>query len=346
MGPLLVLLVLVLLLGGASCLALASGLVPSYLLGLIKTHWRIWSVLAFILNFVVVRIPGRLDGSPRDVLEMPNLLVPAGYAFAIWGIIYLGEIAGMVWIWLPESRSGGWIGARQYADWHELFSSSAPAWCAANVAQCLWCISFRPWALDHLWLSACMLGTIAACLFACQRSTAQALKADNLAMTRALLLWPRSLHLGWTTAASLVNMNSYVGQARFGADLALCAVVLSILLAACIGFAYTAFGLPSATAAIAWAVRAAALGRPVGPDSDELGSTALRGLSHSENVVAGVLLTITVASVVMHHAAFYLSHQSKAIGPSVQQQEMSNKISSYVENPESGHGLHAGIVGG
>ena len=80
------------------------------------------------------------------------------------------------------------------------------AWLAANGAQSLWCAAFRPWALDRLWLSAGCLGATASFLALAQR------RALALARGRRLLvLVPRSLHLGWVTAAALVNVNAWIG---------------------------------------------------------------------------------------------------------------------------------------
>ena len=57
--------------------------------------WKSASVLALLLNIAAVGIGGRFDGDPA-VLQAPpwpTLLNPAGWAFAIWGAIYSGEIA-------------------------------------------------------------------------------------------------------------------------------------------------------------------------------------------------------------------------------------------------------------
>jgi len=280
---------------------------------MIRPHWRVLTVLAFVLNVVVLVIPGRLDGNADvDVLQMPNLVAPASWAFTIWAVIYMGELAGMVWIFLVQSNDCQDAIARKVPCWgdaiarlrskecQDALARSVPSWCAANIAQCLWCIAFRPWFIDHLWVSACMLGSIAACLFACQRAMLEGFTAKGIpaTITRMAVVWPRSLHLGWTTAASIVNINSFIGQASFGEEVALCSLVLSITLAAVIGLGYTWSGLPTATVAIAWALQAVADGTPVGPDADSLGGPVLRGMSYSESAIAILLLTVAFSSAV------------------------------------------------
>ena len=62
------------------------------------------------------------------------------------GVIYLGELAGIVTILSGHGDSG--LLERSV-------SASNDAWLAANIAQALWCAAFRPWAVDLLWLPTC-----------------------------------------------------------------------------------------------------------------------------------------------------------------------------------------------
>lgn len=147
-------------------------------------------------------------GGPRVTCVLLHLLrdrlfAPAGYAFAIWGVIYIGEVCGAV------------LAFRRKA-------SVDVAWCAANMSQCLWCLAFRPWALDKLWLSTGLLGTTALCLWrsqsdrACGGSSASGDSSGSLAYW--MVMFPRSLHLGWVTAATLVNVNAFVGYSSWGGE--------------------------------------------------------------------------------------------------------------------------------
>ena len=101
-----------------ACLTAATAVtiaaVPK-LISLCSTHWRAVSAVAYAVNVVAVSIPGRIDGEmqeharrrkaqsanasasspaiPEDS-EFRSLFTPAGWAFAIWGVIYLGEAFG------------------------------------------------------------------------------------------------------------------------------------------------------------------------------------------------------------------------------------------------------------
>ena len=241
--------------------------------------WKSASVLALLLNIAAVGVGGRFDGDPA-VLQAPpwpTLLNPAGWAFAIWGAIYSGEIAAALYMALSDQLPPQSAGV-------------AAAWVAANGAQSLWCAAFRPWALDRLWLSAGCLGATASFLALAQH------RALALAARPPLLvLVPRSLHLGWVTAAALVNVNAWIGYSQLGPAAALAAAVLSLVGATLLGAAYTAaLRLPAATLAVGWALLALASGAPLGADADALGPQVLKGIAISERACGLLLVAIAL----------------------------------------------------
>lgn len=79
--------------------------------------WQILLALAWVANNLAVRVPGRYDGQSlmakekTPTAETANLFAPAGWAFAIWAPIFLGE-----WLMMlcapPQvaaaSADGGW----------------------------------------------------------------------------------------------------------------------------------------------------------------------------------------------------------------------------------------------
>eukprot|EP00930_Biecheleria_cincta_P039468 TRINITY_DN27132_c0_g2_i1.p1 TRINITY_DN27132_c0_g2~~TRINITY_DN27132_c0_g2_i1.p1 ORF type:complete len:314 (+),score=27.37 TRINITY_DN27132_c0_g2_i1:60-1001(+) len=271
---------LLILCGGATCMIAAYGLLNSVSA---KAPLRSASVLAFLLNVYFVSLPGRFDGDPDTALRMPTLLAPAPWAFAIWAVIYIGELFGLVWICVCARKCEP-----------ELIAKSTVAWCAANVAQSLWCCAFRPWAKDALWLSAILLGATAACLFPAQAGMKQVRDRG----TYWAVVFPRSLHLGWTTAATLVNLNSYVSIVC-GPIVAMTCAIGSVVLALYVGIVFCSHGLPSATGAIAWALWALGTGRPSGDNVAKLGQGAMRMLHQSE-LMASVLLCIAILGFGIH----------------------------------------------
>jgi len=244
--------------------------------------WRLASAAAFALNVAVVSIPGRFDGDAAAAESMlfpwDTLFAPAGWAFAIWGIIYIGEFAGVL-LPLFENKEGPQA--------EQVEAPHAPAWVFANVAQCLWCTSFRPWCLGLLWLPAVMLASTAACLLASQTSLH--------GTTPWVVSAPRSLHLGWVTAACLVNVNAFVGTPGAGGVFtepaqALLVAHVSVLVAVLIGCLYAlVWDLPAAALAVAWGLLAVSKGEVVGAAAVSLGANTLEGLASIELLGAGVV---------------------------------------------------------
>jgi len=98
-----------LVLGGVACLYLALVRPPPSKLTASKdprflsvaAGWRLACAVAFALNVAAVSLPGRYDGDVKVAADgsaqfgWDSLFTPAPYAFAIWGVIYLGEAAGV-----------------------------------------------------------------------------------------------------------------------------------------------------------------------------------------------------------------------------------------------------------
>lgn len=225
---------------------------------------------AFGLNCLAVSIPGRIDGmqdqemssgllrgdevtyEPPDYTNVYSpsrgrtLVAPSGWAFAIWGPIYLGETIFVLAQFVPQSS-----GLELY-----LPAISAP-FIAANLCQTLWCASFRPqyqgWAS---YVSAAMLGGTA---YSLSQVHAVACVATGPAYW---FLLPLSMHFGWTSAATLVNWSGTVAMNPENSDEAVTAMGhSSAVLATALGVGLTlsradpVYGLT-----LAWALSACADG--------------------------------------------------------------------------------------
>jgi hypothetical protein len=198
--------------------ALVSSSSPIVLKGL--------NLAAFALNVAAVSVPGRLDGQQDNAMrggEMnpntnssPNeddalingsdaasynlhrsrtLVNPSGWAFAIWGPIYLGEAAFVTSQLFASNTTLDSLNA--------ILPNVTGPFVAANVLQSLWCASFRPSYGDG-WkkhVSVAMLG-----------GTAYSLSLITTAASQSYFLYPMLAHFGWTSAATLVNLNGSVGS--------------------------------------------------------------------------------------------------------------------------------------
>lgn len=183
-------------------------------------------VVVLVVNFLSTTLPlnGRTAADISDAL--PSYFTPAGYTFAIWGLIYLALLGFVAYQALP-SRPGrplvrpvGW-----------LFAASS----IANVAW-LFAWHYGYYALSIVFMIALLLTLIAIYLRLNIGHSHPALtNADRL-----LAHLPFSLYLGWITVATIANIASvlaYWGWNGFGiagptwsAIMMLVAVVIAALL--------------------------------------------------------------------------------------------------------------------
>jgi hypothetical protein len=215
---------------------------------------RVANLVSYGINIVSVMRPGRMDGEAAEDGKLSprtgrTLVAPAGWAFAIWGPIFLGELVGVVsQFFIPES---GQIVSL-------LKKTSAP-FISAQLFQSLWCAAFRPKYKENLgFISAGLLSATAYSL-SIAHSTYTSESPNNF-LQYALFFLPVSLHFGWTTAASLVNLNGAFSMkekvtenaiARFGHA--------SVIGASILGIAVTIQrSAPVYGAVIAWALSAVA----------------------------------------------------------------------------------------
>lgn len=188
-------------------------------------NYKIVNVLAYVLNVIAVSLPGRFDGEvARELQEREKsgkgaqgvskeakmltpvegrtLVAPSGWAFAIWGPIFLGELVFVI----SQFFSG-----KDSPVSNVIKNVSAP-FVLAQVFQALWSASFRPKYKGNLmFISAGMLGGIATFMGKAQ-AIFSAASGSYSVLQYLLYFFPMALHFGWTTAATLVNINGAVAM--------------------------------------------------------------------------------------------------------------------------------------
>lgn len=223
---------------------------------------RILNLLAYTINFVSVSRPGRMDGqsvaddgalSPRNGR---TLVAPAGWAFAIWGPIFLGEaigIASQFCIWESNAANQPLI---------QLFKKTSGSFIIAQLFQSLWCAAFRPkYNGIKTLVSVGMLSMTAYSLSRVHEIfTSSAMLSSYNNLQYGLFFFPMALHFGWTTAASLVNLNGAIAMNK-DTNEKIIAIVghLSVIGATALGI-YLACerNAPVYSGVIAWALSAVA----------------------------------------------------------------------------------------
>jgi len=120
----------------------------------------------------------------------PVLITPANYAFAIWGVIWLGLAAYAVFQALPAQRTNPTL--RRIAPWFLLS-------CAANV---IWLVLFH---YNQFWLSCVAIGLLTLSLAVIYVQLGVGRRVVSTA-ERLCTHLPFSLYLGWLCVATIVNI--------------------------------------------------------------------------------------------------------------------------------------------
>lgn len=255
-------------------------------------------VLAFALAQIVTAGFTQLTGlgEPVNVRAeaLRNALTPAGYAFAIWGVIYLTNLILAIYQAMP-------------VQWDK------PEWRAA-----------RPWlilafACNTVWqiiVPLYGLGLVsAAIIFVLAGSALAATRAlqDNLmtaaALTRALVISPPALLTGWAIAASVVGFPSalifegLMTAGQFAANPAQIAIILVGLALGVLGL-HAVNGAIATLAALAWGFVAVAVANRNNPDWATTGAVPL----------AVSVAILVIAAIALKFRRHYLENPDHAYG--------------------------------
>jgi len=182
---------------------------------------RAANALSYAINVVAVSRPGRLDGEAADDGDGDGelspqsgrtLVAPAGWAFAIWGPIFLGEAIGVVsQFFLNDNEKKNDIII-------QLLKKTSGPFITAQLFQSLWCATFRRKYYNeknnnNMFISVGMLSATAYSLSRAHSAFASS-SASCSALQYGLFFFPMALHFGWTTAASIVNLNGAISMMK------------------------------------------------------------------------------------------------------------------------------------
>ena len=151
-------------------------------------------IIAFIVNVLsnIFPLNGLTIGGVSNTLFKDVLIVPANYAFAIWGLIYLGLFALAIYQVLPSQRENPNLRRIGY-----LLT-------IASVAQCVWV---------YLFLSRYFAASVIAMLWILIPLIMIYLRL-RIGITSAsrgekwFVRYPIGIYLGWISVATIVNIAS------------------------------------------------------------------------------------------------------------------------------------------
>ncbi|MFA5024651.1 MAG: TspO/MBR family protein [Patescibacteria group bacterium] len=166
---------------------------------LLKISTLVSYVIMVAVNASAILLPiaGKQTGDVSN--SYPNLFTPAGYAFSIWGLIYiLLGIYVVYQFWQGKNEKVGLI--------NRLFIVN-------SLLNAAWIFA---WHYDVIWLSVIIMAGLLITLI----KIADILRVNKLTNKESWLIrLPFSVYFGWITVATIANITVFlvkVGWNRFG----------------------------------------------------------------------------------------------------------------------------------
>ncbi|MFT3892555.1 MAG: tryptophan-rich sensory protein [Anaerolineales bacterium] len=173
-------------------------------------------LIALTVNILASTLPlnGQNTGEISDRFKV--YFVPAGYVFAIWGIIYIGWIAFTVYQFLPSQKENPRLRRLGY-----LFAVS-------NLLNAAWLFT---WHYNYFGLGVLVMLALLVTLIASYLSL-----NVNLSSTKGAEWWsvdlPFSIYLGWITVATVANITDwlfFISWSGFGIHAMTWAVIMIVV---------------------------------------------------------------------------------------------------------------------
>ena len=157
--------------------------------------------IAFLLMVIVNYLSntGIFNGNTMETISdrYDNFFTPAGYAFSIWGLIYLGLLGFVIY-------TGRSLFSEKEPDQHMMkigwwFVLS----CVANI---LWVVT---WLYDYTGGSILIMVFLLLCLVKIVLNLRMELDAHPL-KKYVFVFWPFALYIGWITVALIANIAAWL----------------------------------------------------------------------------------------------------------------------------------------
>ena len=130
--------------------------------------------------------------------QYPTLITPAGYAFSIWGLIYLLLIAFVLYQWVAWRKGRNEESLQRAGIWISL----------ANIANACWVLA---WVNGYLGLSVLIIFFLLFCLI----SLVKRLELEVWDAPLRIIFfvwWPICIYTGWIILATVTNVAVYLSS--------------------------------------------------------------------------------------------------------------------------------------
>ncbi len=157
-------------------------------------------VAMVVMNYLANALPlnGMTTGEVSD--SYSNLFAPAGYTFAIWGLIYV-LLAFHVFYQL------GFFKSSERSDVTQLMQKVAVYFTISSVANALWVLT---WHYGKLGFSVILMLIMLVSLIIINAMT---VKADLSFKEKFFIRLPFSIYFGWITVATIANITAFFVEA-------------------------------------------------------------------------------------------------------------------------------------
>lgn len=202
--------------------------------------WRWIALITVLLNVAFNNLYEYLPIGGKTIAQVTNdypaLFTPAGYAFAIWGVIYLAFIIYSIYQLLPSQSDV------------QFFDRLTIPFTLANLLGSIWIIIYtREFIALSLLIIIGMLCIGAGMFVTAKKGVA----SENLS---GVLTVPFSLFFGWITVANIANLSIWLKASGLNGNLSsettLTQIVIAVLLGVIIGYLFKDVIYPLV---IAWA---------------------------------------------------------------------------------------------
>jgi hypothetical protein len=180
---------------------------------------KIFAAMAYVamvaVNFMANGLPinNRSTGEISDAYQ--NLFAPAGYAFSIWGLIYLLLAGYVIYQFTKNSQQR-----------EGLFKKINVFFIATSLANISWIFA---WHYDFIGISVLIMAALLFFLI----KIADILRLEQFVSLEKLFIWaPFSIYFGWITVATIANITVFLvglGWKGFGiADFIWTSIILLV----------------------------------------------------------------------------------------------------------------------
>lgn len=162
--------------------------------------------IAFILMVIVNYLSntGIFNGNTMETISdrYDNFFTPAGYAFSIWGLIYLGLLGFVIY-------TGRSVFSKKEPDTHML---KVGWWFVLScIANMLWVVT---WLYDYTGISVLIMVLLLVCLVKIILNLRMELDPHPL-KKYVFIFWPFALYSGWVTVALIANIAAWLTKVNW-----------------------------------------------------------------------------------------------------------------------------------